>query len=153
MQMEIATISNDHYEQASGIIKPLDFCRFFPFNFGNFVKYVLRAPYKGDELGDLTKALVYIKLAKQDLENMCSFKQTLNYTSHLASCFNNTLLQVAFETDDYLANFNKVIALLEFETDVTCDDYLANFYEVYLCNNPYELKAMLGFETDLTGDD
>lgn len=121
MKMGLVTMSNNHYEEASGVIQPLDFCRFFPFNFGNFVKYVLRAPYKGDELGDLNKALDYIKLAKQDLDTVYGFEYDLCYAGHLAACFDNKFLKAAFNTDDYRANFDAVIEMLEFETDLDVD--------------------------------
>lgn len=108
-----------HYIHACGKIEPIDFCRFFPFNFGNFVKYVLRAPYKGQELSDLNKALVYIKLAKDDLTKIKGFEEDLNRMGHLALCFDSPILYLAFESSDYEANFNHVIEMLEFETNLT----------------------------------
>ena len=51
---------SDHYKFG---IEPIDIIESWDLSFteGNIVKYLLRSPYKGDELGDLKKALYYLK--------------------------------------------------------------------------------------------
>jgi len=50
--------SPDHYMVYP--VQPIAITRHLGFCLGNAVKYVLRAPYKGDAQGDLRKALQYI---------------------------------------------------------------------------------------------
>ena len=50
----------DHYKKAAIPVEPIVVCSRLSFCLGNFVKYVCRAPYKGNELEDLKKALWYI---------------------------------------------------------------------------------------------
>lgn len=50
----------DHYKQGAIPVEPIVICSRMSFCLGNFVKYVCRAPYKGNELEDLKKALWYI---------------------------------------------------------------------------------------------
>lgn len=52
------------YEQSSltVVLQPIYLCRRLNFALGNVVKYVLRAPYKGDYRGDMEKARYYLKL-------------------------------------------------------------------------------------------
>lgn len=49
-----------HYYHPSGI-EAIHITRHESFLRGNIIKYVLRAPYKGDELEDLKKAAVYLQ--------------------------------------------------------------------------------------------
>lgn len=81
-----------HYQLAAGKIAPIDFCRQFPFAFGNFAKYVLRAPYKGSKVDDLKKALWYLELAKSE---HAQFQDKLDAYGYLARCFNNEFLNLA----------------------------------------------------------
>ncbi len=50
----------DHYKKGAIQVEPIVICSRMSFCLGNFVKYVCRAPYKGNELEDLKKALWYI---------------------------------------------------------------------------------------------
>lgn len=50
----------DHYKKGAIPVEPIVVCSRMSFCLGNFVKYVCRAPYKGNELEDLKKALWYI---------------------------------------------------------------------------------------------
>ena len=49
-----------HYAHPSGI-EVIDITRYESFLRGNIIKYVLRAPYKGNELEDLRKAAQYLE--------------------------------------------------------------------------------------------
>lgn len=85
-----------HYVDVAGKLEPIDFCRLFPFCFGNYCKYVLRAGHKGDKLTDLKKALVYLRWAQEELMYNEQFKQSLLKYRHLAHCFNNEYLSRLF---------------------------------------------------------
>lgn len=49
-----------HYRHPSGV-EPIQITRHESFLRGNILKYVLRAPYRGEELEDLEKASVYLQ--------------------------------------------------------------------------------------------
>jgi len=49
-----------HYQHPSGV-EAIQITRHESFLRGNILKYVLRAPYKGEELEDLKKAAVYLQ--------------------------------------------------------------------------------------------
>lgn len=105
----------DHYLNASGVIEPIHFCRLFPFAFGNFCKYVLRADYKGKKIEDLKKALVYLKWAHEDCFRILEFRTLLIQNKHLAECFNNKLLNDFFNfkyDTDLNLHFQQKIMLL-----------------------------------------
>lgn len=52
-----------HYQQAQAQIsfQPIDLCRELPFSLGNAIKYILRAPYKGNPVQDYAKAIDYLE--------------------------------------------------------------------------------------------
>lgn len=54
-------MSQEHYAKAAIVVEPMVLCAQFPFCFGNVLKYVLRANYKGDTVGDLRKAVRYLE--------------------------------------------------------------------------------------------
>lgn len=54
-----------HYVIASTIVEPIELLRHAPFDFGNAMKYVLRADFKGHRLEDLKKALWYLDCADE----------------------------------------------------------------------------------------
>lgn len=50
----------NHYAQAGTTIEPIDILRYCPFDLGNCIKYILRAPYKGTTEQDYLKADRYL---------------------------------------------------------------------------------------------
>jgi hypothetical protein len=52
-------VSPKHYYHPSGI-EAIQITKFETFLRGNILKYILRAPYKGEELSDLLKAQQYL---------------------------------------------------------------------------------------------
>lgn len=54
-----------HYVIASTIVEPIELLRHAPFDFGNAMKYVLRADFKGNRLEDLKKARWYLDCADE----------------------------------------------------------------------------------------
>lgn len=66
-------MSQEHYAKAAIVVEPMVLCAQFPFCFGNVLKYVLRANYKGDTVGDLRKAVRYLEehsRSPSDVENV-----------------------------------------------------------------------------------
>jgi len=51
----------DHYKSHPSGIEAIEITQYESFLRGNILKYVLRAPYKGDELADLEKAAEYLQ--------------------------------------------------------------------------------------------
>ena len=58
-----------HYTAVSVQLEPIDVLRYAPFDLGNALKYILRAPNKGNALLDYQKAIQYLKWAKESYEN------------------------------------------------------------------------------------
>lgn len=58
-----------HYVNASVRLEPIDVLRYAPFDLGNALKYILRAPYKGNALLDYQKARKYLEWAKEGYIN------------------------------------------------------------------------------------
>lgn len=52
---------SDHYKSHPSGIEAIEITQFESFLRGNIIKYVMRAPYKGDELADLEKAAEYLQ--------------------------------------------------------------------------------------------
>lgn len=50
----------EHYSVHPSGVEPIDITQHETFLRGNIIKYVMRAPYKGNELQDLRKARVYL---------------------------------------------------------------------------------------------
>lgn len=52
---------SEHYRSHPSGIEAIEITQYESFLRGNIIKYVLRAPYKGDELADLEKAAEYLQ--------------------------------------------------------------------------------------------
>lgn len=50
----------EHYSTHPSGIEPIEITKYETFLRGNIIKYVMRAPYKGNELQDLKKARQYL---------------------------------------------------------------------------------------------
>jgi len=61
-------VSPNHYRHPSGI-EAIQITKFESFLRGNILKYVLRAPYKGEELQDLLKAQQYLEWEIERVKN------------------------------------------------------------------------------------
>ena len=59
--MTVDKMRNSHYQEHPSGIQPIEITQFESFLRGNIIKYVMRAPYKGDELADLEKAAEYLQ--------------------------------------------------------------------------------------------
>jgi hypothetical protein len=58
-----------HYTSHPSGIQPIEITKHETFLRGNIIKYVMRAPYKGNELEDLKKARQYLDLEIERVEN------------------------------------------------------------------------------------
>lgn len=58
-----------HYRGHPSGIQPVEIAKHESFNRGNVIKYVMRAPYKDNELEDLKKAKFYLDLEIEMVEN------------------------------------------------------------------------------------
>ena len=58
-----------HYAHPSGI-EVIEITRYESFLRGNILKYILRAPYKNDELEDLKKAMQYLQWEIERVEKI-----------------------------------------------------------------------------------
>lgn len=65
--MNDAVKNPKHYKHPSGV-EVIDITRYESFLRGNIIKYVLRAPYKGNELQDLKKAAQYLEWEIERIE-------------------------------------------------------------------------------------
>lgn len=59
----------NHYAHPSGI-EVIEITRYESFLRGNILKYILRAPYKNDELEDLKKAMQYLQWEIERVEKI-----------------------------------------------------------------------------------
>lgn len=59
-----------HYIVHPSGIEPIQITRYETFLRGNIIKYVMRAPYKGNELQDMYKAKQYIDWEIERLEGL-----------------------------------------------------------------------------------
>ncbi len=62
-------VTREHYRTHPSGIEPLAVIKYETFLRGNILKYVWRAPYKGNELADLIKARDYLDLEISRVKN------------------------------------------------------------------------------------
>ena len=78
----------------------LDFC------VGNACKYILRAPFKGNERQDIEKALWYMERAKKNFPDCEDYfrihLEVVQYFSQLDNVIRDLLLYVRFENETFL---------------------------------------------------
>lgn len=103
-------IHPQHYIGSTAQIEPIELCRPFPFTFGNFIKYVLRAPLKGCELDDYRKAKVYLEWA---IEDLWRFNNTMREYAHIAQAYHNYWLDLAFYGNDYESSLMNTLEALK----------------------------------------
>ena len=72
-----------HYFHPSGI-EVIDITRYESFLRGNIIKYVLRAPYKGNELQDLKKAAQYLEWEIERIERGLAIEDMVDELSEVS---------------------------------------------------------------------
>ena len=97
----------EHYQKASlaVIIEPIQLAEMYDFCIGNAIKYILRAPYKGNEKQDLEKAKWYLDRAWLKFSKLSREYLTTSYIMP------NADLVDSFIINSYKLN-NKYIKLL-----------------------------------------
>ena len=97
----------EHYGKASITInlEPIQLCECYDFCLGNAIKYILRAPYKGNEKQDLEKAKWYLDRAWLKFFDLSSIDLATSYIKP------NTNLLDTFIINSFKLN-NKYIRLL-----------------------------------------
>lgn len=70
--MSEAVKNPPHYTQHPSGIEAIQITRYESFLRGNVLKYILRAPYKGNELQDLLKAKQYLEWEIERVQNDCN---------------------------------------------------------------------------------
>lgn len=82
-----------HYERYRASFEPADLTALLPHPLASAIEYILRAPYKGQELEDLQKALWWLKKLRDTSVLWTSYKDALGverrflslpYTTHYA---------------------------------------------------------------------
>lgn len=109
---------NNHYTKAAFSIEPITLCAAFPFMFGNVLKYLLRAPYKGDRRGDLEKALTYLEWhmnSQEDQTTVYDLCQTDLIRNLMMATRNSNICRLA--RDPSILGCRCVIARIQNEID------------------------------------
>ncbi len=109
-----------YYQQAVSSFEPVAICRLFPFSFGCVVKYLFRAPFKGDEVNDLQKALDYLERVKREINEQVVSEDQLCQSVERA----HELIRVCSNQQlrDFLAayqNYELRVALEELHASIT----------------------------------
>lgn len=100
-----------HYENASAKVEPIVLCEQLDFCLGNFVKYILRADFKGHRKQDLQKARFYLFRA---IDN--GIPDDILKLKNLAYAYENPLLTDFFKClehmgDDGFEHFIKILSV------------------------------------------
>lgn len=112
-----------YYNQASGIIKPIDLLACLPFELGTACKYLLRAPYKGQSKEDYKKAVNYLNRVLADTAagagGLRSKYLYCGIVWHLLKCFDNEYLSALYETRLQEEELQSLIERIQSEQNLT----------------------------------
>ena len=113
----------EHYVKASITInlEPIQLCECYDFCLGNAIKYILRAPYKGNTLQDLKKARWYLERVISTHYTWEDYKPSkLDPTLFNACCTNNKYIDVLINKETGIANYNSIkCTLRDLNTTIT----------------------------------
>lgn len=126
-----------HYEKAQATLsfQPIDICRELPFSLGNAIKYILRASYKGNFVGDINKAIDYLR----DYSNAhFYFARGNDFSPNFklaleAYCNKNRALAILFNNPFH--NENHLKTCIYHDADQDNHEHLASAY-VFCCDAP-----------------
>lgn len=104
----------EHYVKASVTVnlEPIQLCECYDFCLGNAIKYILRAPYKGNALQDMKKAKWYLErelsthYPGEDWEDYEPSK--LDPTLFNAFCTNNKFINLLINKETGTINCNSI---------------------------------------------
>lgn len=102
----------EHYAKASVTVnlEPIQLCECYDFCLGNAIKYILRAPYKGNTLQDMKKAKWYLE---RELHThhiwWDDYKSSkLDTTLFNAFCTNNKFINTLIDKETGVINCNSI---------------------------------------------
>lgn len=116
----------EHYVKASVTVnlEPIQLCECYDFCLGNAIKYILRAPYKGNTLQDMKKAKWYLERELnthhicedwEDCENWEDWEDWEDYkpskldpTLFNAFCTNNKFINTLIDKETGVINCNSI---------------------------------------------
>lgn len=119
------------------LMTPMDFCRRFPFSFGNFCKCVLKAQKTGSAT-QLECALEYLKMAREELPR---FELELRVNSSYVSRLNNRYLTTIFISDDYAANIDQALMMLSDDVQLAKSS-AASHKSTPVADKPFDLNQL-----------
>ena len=101
----------EHYVKASITInlEPIQLCECYDFCLGNAIKYILRAPYKGNTLQDMKKAKWYLERELSTHYTWEDYKPSkLDPTLFTAFCTNNKFINILINKETGTINGNSI---------------------------------------------
>ncbi len=103
----------EHYAKASVTVnlEPIQLCECYDFCLGNAIKYILRAPYKGNALQDMKKAKWYLEreLSTHHPDDWEDYKPSkLDSTLFNAFCTNNKFINILINKETGSINCNSI---------------------------------------------
>lgn len=115
----------EHYAKASITItinlEPIQLCECYDFCLGNAIKYILRAPYKGNALQDMKKAKWYLERELSTHYPWENYKPSkLDPTLFNAFCNNNKFINILINEKTGIANYDSIkCTLRDLNTTIT----------------------------------
>ena len=101
----------EHYAKASVTVnlEPIELCECYDFCLGNAIKYILRAPYKGNTLQDMKKAKWYLERKLNTHHIWNDYKSSkLDTTLFNAFCTNNKFINTLINKETGVINCNSI---------------------------------------------
>lgn len=103
----------EHYAKASVTVnlEPIQLCECYDFCLGNAIKYILRAPYKGNTLQDMKKAKWYLEreLSTHYPDEWGDYKPSeLDSILFNAFCTNNKFINILINKETGSINCNSI---------------------------------------------
>lgn len=101
----------EHYAKASVTVnlEPIELCECYDFCLGNAIKYILRAPYKGNTLQDMKKAKWYLERKLNTHHIWNDYKSSkLDTTLFNAFCTNNKFINTLIDKETGVINCNSI---------------------------------------------
>lgn len=103
----------EHYAKASVTVnlEPIQLCECYDFCLGNAIKYILRAPYKGNTLQDMKKAKWYLEreLSTHYPDEWGDYKPSeVDSILFNAFCTNNKFINILINKETGSINCNSI---------------------------------------------
>lgn len=103
----------EHYAKASVTVnlEPIQLCECYDFCLGNAIKYILRAPYKGNTLQDMKKAKWYLEreLSTHYPDEWGDYKPSeVDSILFNAFCANNKFINILINKETGSINCNSI---------------------------------------------